>query len=191
MKALVTMGCLTLAASAWAAPPPAAPKTAPQTAPEKERRAEGSNDGTANAKIINTEGKEVGEATLTQAAKGVVIHVRLFGMPEGEHAIHIHEVGQCQPPFKTAGGHFNPAGHEHGIKNPKGEHAGDLPNLFVPKSGTLETDLFTDAVTVTPGKRSVFDSNGSAIVIHAVADDYKSNPAGNAGDRIACGVIKK
>ena len=95
MKALVTMGCLTLAASAWAAPPPAAPKTAPQTAPERERRAEGSNDSTANAKIINTEGKEVGEATLTQAAKGVVIHVRLFRMPEGEHAIHIHEVGQC------------------------------------------------------------------------------------------------
>ena len=113
---------------------------------------------------------------------------RLTGLA-GEHAFHIHAVGKCEPPFTTAGGHFNPAQHKHGFMSGEG-HAGDMPNLHVPEGGALSIEVLNRDVTLAKGKpNSVFDADGSAIVIHAKADDYKSDPAGNAGDRIACGVV--
>lgn len=146
---------------------------------------------TATAELKNQKGKKVGTATLRQTPNGVVITLKTSGLPAGEHAMHIHETGKCEAPFKTAGGHFNPKGHQHGIENPKGKHAGDLPNLHLPKRGELQVTVFTDGVTLTPGASSVFDADGSAIVIHAGKDDYTTDPTGDAGDRIACGVIQK
>jgi superoxide dismutase, Cu-Zn family len=145
----------------------------------------------AKATLKDATGKTVGEATLKQTPHGVLITVDFSGMPAGEHALHIHQTGKCEPPFTSAGGHFNPTGHQHGILNPKGMHAGDLPNIYVPDSGSLKVDVFAAGVTLGKGKNSLFDKDGSALVIHAGADDYKSDPAGDAGARIACGVITK
>jgi Cu-Zn family superoxide dismutase len=121
----------------------------------------------------------------------VLIHVSLTNPPAGVHAFHIHETGKCEPPFTTAGGHFNPAKKQHGLENPMGMHAGDLPNVDVPSSGTLAFDAVAQNVTLKPGANSPLDADGAALVIHDKADDYKSDPAGNAGDRVICGVITK
>jgi len=146
---------------------------------------------TAKADLKDAKGKKVGTATLRSSGKGVIVDLDLKGVPPGEHAFHIHETGKCEAPFKTAGGHFNPSGHQHGITNPQGRHAGDLPNIHVPSNKQLQVSVFVDAVTLDSGKNSVFDADGSALVIHAGKDDYASDPAGNAGDRIVCGVIEK
>jgi Cu-Zn family superoxide dismutase len=146
---------------------------------------------TATAEMKDAQGNPVGQVQLTQAPNGVILKVTLSGVPGGERAIHVHEVGQCEPPFKSAGGHFNPRGHQHGIQNPEGKHAGDLPNLHVPASGELQVELFTDAIHLGDGEGSVFDGDGSALIIHEGVDDYRSDPTGNAGDRYACGVIRK
>ncbi|HEY7664644.1 MAG TPA: superoxide dismutase family protein [Xanthobacteraceae bacterium] len=145
---------------------------------------------TAKAQLKDSQGKQVGTADLTQTPAGVLIKLSLNGLPAGEHAFHIHAVGKCEPPsFETAGGHFNPGHTHHGIMAGPG-HAGDMPNLYVPAGGTLTIEVLNDKVTLDKGKpNSVFDSDGSALVIHAGVDDYKSDPAGNAGARIACGVI--
>jgi Cu-Zn family superoxide dismutase len=145
----------------------------------------------AHAELRNDKGEAVGEATLAQTPHGVLLTVDLHGLPAGEHAFHIHAVGKCEPPFTSAGGHFNPAHKQHGIKNPEGMHAGDLPNIYVPESGKLKFDVFATAVTLQEGENSLFDTDGSALVIHAGPDDYKSDPAGDAGARIACGVVMK
>jgi superoxide dismutase, Cu-Zn family len=147
--------------------------------------------GGAKADIKNAQGQSIGDAVLTEAAHGVIIHLNLTNAPEGTHAIHIHETGKCEPPFTTAGGHFNPAAKQHGMDNPMGLHAGDLPNLQVPAGGHLAIDLFATGVTLAPGANSLFGPNGTALVIHQTGDDYKTDPAGNAGARIACGVISK
>jgi Cu-Zn family superoxide dismutase len=146
---------------------------------------------TARAELKNAEGQVVGQATLTEAPQGVLIHVTLTDVPEGTHAFHVHAVGKCEPPFTTAGGHFNPATKQHGIENAAGMHAGDLPNIEVPAGRHLTFDVFDRDVTIKAGPNSLFDADGSAIVIHQGKDDYKSDPAGNAGARIACGVITK
>jgi len=146
---------------------------------------------TAHAELHNEQGQKVGAVTLEQTPHGVLMSMDLQGLPAGEHAFHIHEVGKCEPPFKSAGGHFNPTHKQHGIKNPKGMHAGDLPNISVPETGKLKFDAFATAVTLGEGPNSLFDADGSSIVIHAGADDYKSDPAGDAGARIACGVVTK
>jgi Cu-Zn family superoxide dismutase len=145
---------------------------------------------TAKAALKDQKGADVGTATLSQTKKGVQIQLSLKGLPPGERAFHVHEAGRCEPPFATAGGHFNPDKKKHG-KVPGGGHAGDMPNITIGKDGTLNTSVVNEAITLAKGPpNSVFQSGGTAIVIHAGADDYKSDPAGNAGDRIACGVIE-
>ncbi len=146
---------------------------------------------TASATLKSADGKDVGSVKLAQLPDGVLLTLAVKGLPTGEHAFHVHAVGKCEPPFTSAGGHFNPAGKKHGILVAEGHHAGDMPNLHVPQGGELTVEVVNAAITLAKGKpNSVFDADGSAIVIHAGADDYKSDPAGAAGGRIACGVIQ-
>jgi Cu-Zn family superoxide dismutase len=142
--------------------------------------------------LVNTKGAKVGSAILTQHYDGVVIYVKATGLTPGRHGFHIHEQGECAAPnFKSAGSHFNPFGKEHGYDAPEGHHAGDLPNLVVAEDGTVKAEIFAPHVTLQQGKpNSLLKPGGTALVIHAGADDYATDPAGNAGDRVACGVIK-
>jgi len=145
----------------------------------------------ANAQLKDGSGKAIGDADLVQTQAGVLIRLRLKGLPVGEHAFHVHAVGKCEAPFESAGPHFNPGNHKHGMMAGQA-HAGDMPNLHVPQSGELSVEVVNTAVTLDKGKpNSLFDNDGSALVVHAKADDYKSDPAGNAGDRIACGVVQE
>jgi superoxide dismutase, Cu-Zn family len=143
----------------------------------------------ATAVLKDPDGKEVGKVTLTAVPTGVLLDANLTALPPGDHAFHIHETGKCEAPdFKSAGGHFNPEEDEHGLMNKAGPHAGDMPNIHVPESGQLHIEVLNQMVHMG---RGLFDEDGSAIVIHEGADDYKSDPAGDAGARIACGVIEK
>ena len=145
----------------------------------------------ASATLKDAGGKDVGSVKLTQLPDGVLLTLTAQGLPSGEHAFHVHAVGKCEPPFTSAGGHFNPASKKHGIMAAEGHHAGDMPNIHVPASGKLTVEVMNTTITLEKGKpNSVFDSDGSAIVIHDGADDYKSDPAGAAGKRIACGLIQ-
>ena len=145
----------------------------------------------AKANLRNAEGKEVGSAALTQTPAGVLITLSVKGLPAGEHAFHVHAVGKCEPPFTTAGGHFNPEKKKHGMMASDGPHAGDMPNLHVPASGELAVDVLNAAVTLEKGKaNSLFGPEGTALIIHAGKDDYKTDPTGEAGGRIACGLVE-
>jgi Cu-Zn family superoxide dismutase len=143
----------------------------------------------ASAVLKDKDGKEVGKVELTDSPSGVLLRLTLEGIPPGDHAFHVHAVGKCEPPdFKSAGPHFNPDETKHGLLNPEGPHSGDMPNLHVPDSGKLTVEVFNEMVTLD-GEQALLDDDGSAIVVHASADDYTTDPAGNAGDRIACGVV--
>ena len=143
----------------------------------------------AKASLINAKGEAAGEAQFTQTPAGVLIRLTLSGLP-GERAMHIHAVGKCEPPFTTAGGHFNPANKKHGLHSAEGHHAGDMPNLVIPASGSTTVEVLNAAVTLEKGKpNSLIRDGGTAIVVHEGKDDYKSDPAGDAGGRAACGVI--
>jgi superoxide dismutase, Cu-Zn family len=145
----------------------------------------------AKARLKNTDGKDVGIAALVQVTGGVLISLSIDGLPPGDHAFHVHAVGKCEPPFTTAGGHFNPENKKHGMMSPEGHHAGDMPNLHIPAGGALTVDVVNDSITLEKGKpNSVYGPNGTALVIHAGKDDYKTDPTGDAGGRIACGVIE-
>lgn len=136
-------------------------------------------------------GKEVGAARITEEKKGVSLHVEVEGLSPGEHAIHFHEKGVCTgPKFESAGPHFSPQKKEHGFDNPKGHHAGDMRNFTVDADGKAKFDLKSESVTLGKGANSLLRKGGTSLVIHASPDDYKSQPAGNAGDRIACGEIR-
>ncbi len=146
----------------------------------------------AHADIKNAEGTSVGTASLRETKDGVLMTVTVKGLPEGLHAVHVHAVGKCEEPaFTSAGGHFNPQNKKHGFKNPDGPHAGDLPDMYVNKDGVGRYEVLVENITLGAGQTSVFDADGSAIVVHATADDNVTDPAGNSGDRIACGVITK
>jgi Cu-Zn family superoxide dismutase len=149
----------------------------------------------ARAELRNEKGEAVGSVLLRAAPGGVLLVVRATGLPPGTHGFHIHETGKCEPPFQSAGGHFNPSGAKHGLLNPEGPHAGDLPNVTVAADGTLHVELFTPLVVLGSGtsgaKNVLFDADGSALVIHAGADDHRTDPSGHSGGRIACGVIAR
>lgn len=142
----------------------------------------------ASAAMMSPEGEPLGSVELAQRESGTVITAKLEGLPEGAHAFHVHEIGQCEPPFDSAGGHFNPTGAHHGIGSAEGPHAGDLPNIYVPASGELTFEMFN---TRLPVDGMLLDGDGAAIVIHEGPDDYETDPAGAAGPRIACGVLQK
>jgi superoxide dismutase, Cu-Zn family len=144
----------------------------------------------ATAELKDKDGKAIGVATFRESSGGVTVDVNVKGLTPGLHAVHVHAVGKCEAPaFTSAGGHFNPAQKKHGYKSPEGAHAGDLPNMLVAKDGTGRFEAFTDGMTLKPGATSVFDKDGSALVIHAGVDDNVTDPTGNAGDRAACGII--
>jgi Cu-Zn family superoxide dismutase len=146
----------------------------------------------ANAELLNPDGKAIGNVELSELAQGVRVFAQASDLPPGQHAFHIHETGACEAPtFESAGGHYNPTDKQHGWDNPEGPHAGDFPNVHVQEDGRLAIEYFTNLVTLSEGDTSLFDDDGSAIVMHAGADDYQTDPAGAAGDRIACGVIEQ
>jgi len=145
---------------------------------------------TAKAALKDASGRDVGTVQLVQTPHGVLLRMSLKGVAPGEHAFHVHAVGKCEAPFTSAGGHFNPASKKHGMEAAEGAHAGDMPNLFIPANGELRIDVANHMISLVKGQpNSVFDADGSAIIIHAGPDDYKTDPTGNAGDRIVCGVI--
>jgi Cu-Zn family superoxide dismutase len=145
---------------------------------------------TATAQMKGAAGRDFGTLTLTETSGGIAISGTLAGLPPGEHGFHVHAVGTCEgPSFETAGAHWNPTNRAHGTNNPAGPHLGDLPNLTVAADSSVTVQATTPGGTLR-GENSLLDDNGAALVIHAGADDYKSNPSGNSGNRIACGVVK-
>lgn len=142
----------------------------------------------ASAAMKNAKGDSVGTVMLRETPQGTLLHATLENLPAGAHAFHVHAVGVCEPPFKSAGGHYNPTGAKHGIESAEGMHAGDMPNIHVPESGALEIEVLNTLLRLDD---ALFDADGAAIVIHEGPDDYVTDPAGAAGPRIACGVIRK
>lgn len=152
----------------------------------------GPADTTARAELRNAAGRTIGTATLTQVGEAVRIVVEVQGLPAGAKGVHIHAVGRCDAPdFTTAAGHFNPHGRQHGALNPQGPHAGDLPNLTVGGDGRGRLETTATLITLLSGPGSLFDADGSALVVHAAPDDFRTDPTGNSGARVACGVIVK
>lgn len=152
------------------------------------------NSATIAAAFVNTNNEMIGKAFVTETKKGVQITLNASKLPPGSHGFHIHEKGVCEPEtqFESAGAHFNPFQKKHGTLNPEGPHAGDLPNIIVANDGTVNQQVIAPLVTLKQKERnSLLQREGTALIIHEKPDDYKTDPAGNAGKRIACAVIKK
>ncbi|HEX7900587.1 MAG TPA: superoxide dismutase family protein [Planctomycetota bacterium] len=143
----------------------------------------------ARAELVDTQGRPVGTARFAPDGRGLRVTLDLRGLPPGTHALHLHEKGVCdRPEFKSSGDHFNPTGRKHGLLNPEGPHAGDLPNILVAGDGTSRGSFHAPYLSLEPGPNSVF---GTCLMIHAGPDDGMTDPAGNAGGRIACGALRK
>ena len=148
--------------------------------------------GMAHVELKDADGKSVGTAMIMEAkGGGVTIAIDFKGLPPGEHALHFHQTAKCEAPFATAGGHFNPDMKKHGTENPEGPHAGDMANFTVAASGAAKATITNTKVTMGMAANSIYANGGTALMIHAAADDMKSDPAGNAGARIACGLVVK
>jgi len=149
----------------------------------------------ASAQLEDTDGNSVGTADFVEGPGGLNITVKLQpgqqGVEPGEHGIHIHETGDISPDFEAAGEHFNPTNAQHGFNNPRGPHSGDLENITVNEDGSASYTTTTNLATLSAGPNSLLDSDGSALVIHAQADDYETDPSGESGDRVAAGVIRE
>lgn len=144
----------------------------------------------ASAAMLAADGSRRGDATVTETEAGLRVAVRATGLTPGIHAVHIHTTGTCTPPdFTSAGGHWNPQGRQHGKDNPTGMHMGDMPNLAAGADGTGQMEYLIPGGTLREGATPLLDADGAAVVIHAQADDNKTDPAGNAGGRIACGIL--
>ena len=151
--------------------------------------------GQANVEFIDREGNAVGTGLITDGPNGILINLDLHSLPPGKRAIHIHTVGTCEDPdegFMASGGHLNPDGKKHGLMNPEGPDAGDLPNIIVREDGTVQVELFSHLASLhgNGGRAAIFDEDGAAFVIHENRDDHFTQPIGGAGPRIACGVIQ-
>jgi Cu-Zn family superoxide dismutase len=149
--------------------------------------------GTAQATFITADGTEAGSVTLTQGDGEVTISGMLEGVAPGEHGFHFHETGDCDgaTKFESAGKHFNPTEHKHGLENPEGPHAGDLPNVTADDTGMVMIDVASDRISLVEGDPAyIFDADGTALVLHAAPDDNATDPSGNSGDRVACAVIE-
>ncbi|WP_111645612.1 superoxide dismutase family protein [Paranoxybacillus vitaminiphilus] len=145
-----------------------------------------------DVEMFNSFGDSLGTVKLSEQPEGVKMELNLEGLPPGEHAFHIHEKGSCKPPdFKSAGNHYNPDDKKHGLLHPEGAHAGDLPNLIVGEDGKVKAEIVAPQVTLKEGKTTLLTKEGTSLVIHAKKDDGMTQPAGDAGGRIACGAIKK
>jgi Cu-Zn family superoxide dismutase len=150
-----------------------------------------SADEGARAEIRDAQGNSLGVVELQGTDFGVLLAGNLTGLTPGEHGFHIHETGACEPPtFESAGSHFAPAGRQHGFHNPDGPHAGDLRNLVVSGDGSTIVDAADSLVTLRDGANALLDGDGSALVVHPNPDDYRTQPSGNSGSPIACGVIE-
>lgn len=144
---------------------------------------------TARAELKNAAGEKVGQATLQDTADGVKVSATFTDLPPGQHAFHVHAVGRCEPPFDSAGDHFNPTRRQHGRDNPQGPHAGDMPNIEVSDRTPPSIEIVLRDATIDHGPNRLLGADGASLVVHERADDYRTDPAGNAGARIACGVI--
>lgn len=147
---------------------------------------------TAKALMYNTNNEFIGEVSFQETEKGVELSAILNSLPPGKHGIHVHEVGKCEAPtFESAGAHYNPTNKKHGVENPLGPHVGDLPNIVVDENGEVQLNFIAPQFTLKKGEaNSLFDVDGSSVIIHEKEDDYKTDPSGNSGARIACGVIE-
>jgi superoxide dismutase, Cu-Zn family len=171
MRFIITGVCLTLAASACTP------------------RGMGGSTESAAATMRDAAGHDLGELRIAETSDGLRTTGTLHGLMPGPHGIHLHAVGQCDAPFASAGGHWNPTARQHGFSNPLGAHTGDMQNIEVSADSTATIYLTTRGGTLH-GANGLLDGDGAAIVIHAAADDYRTDPAGNSGARVACGVIK-
>jgi Cu-Zn family superoxide dismutase len=143
----------------------------------------------ARAELRNAAGHSLGTLVLRDGGSVILLTGSLRGLPPGSHGLHLHETGRCDPPFETAGGHWNPTKRQHGLQNPGGPHLGDLPSIEVSADSTAEVQASTPGGSL-PGPNGLLDGDGAAVVVHARPDDGRTDPSGNSGNRIACGVVE-
>ncbi|HET9425254.1 MAG TPA: superoxide dismutase family protein [Gemmatimonadaceae bacterium] len=180
LLAMVIAGCSRQATVTTPTPLPPSPGTTPPPS---------ALDVRARATINDVASSRIGSATFTDTPAGLMVTITVTGLGIGAHAVHLHTVGACQgPAFSSAGAHFNPAGRQHGFRNSAGHHAGDMPNLISPPAGAYAVQFVLGGVKLT-GRGGLLDDDGASIVIHSSEDDHVTDPSGNSGGRLACGVI--